>query len=73
MKTRTIEDKKGAKRSIMEINADYMEMLDGKPQPQAQQQPYAQPYVQQQPYMQQPYAQPQYPQQQYVGADEPPF
>ena len=34
MRTRNYEDKTGAKRTIMEINAETIEMLDGKPQSQ---------------------------------------
>lgn len=42
MRTRSYEDRNGVKRSVMEINAEVMEMLDGKqqyaqqPQPQPQ-------------------------------------
>ena len=43
MRTRNYEDKTGAKRTIMEINAETIEMLDGKQQSQQQQpQQYAQ-------------------------------
>lgn len=38
MRTRTYDDRNGVKRSIMEISAETVEMLDTKPQ-QAQQQP----------------------------------
>lgn len=38
MRTRQYESKDGIKRSIMEINADMLEMLDGKPTNQQQQQ-----------------------------------
>lgn len=38
MRTRSYEDRNGVKRTIMEINAELLEMLDGKPQ---QQQPSA--------------------------------
>lgn len=53
MRTRSYEDKNGVKRSVMEINAEVMEMLDGKQQNQQQQQ-YEQPQYNAQP------AQPQY-------------
>ena len=49
MRTRSYEDRNGVKRSVMEINAEVMEMLDGKQQNQQQQQ-----------YEQQPQPQPQY-------------
>lgn len=45
MRTRSYEDKSGVKRSVMEINADTIEMLDSKQQsqqPQVQPQPQAQ-------------------------------
>lgn len=42
MRTRSYEDRNGIKRSVMEINAEVMEMLDGKQQNQQQQQ-YEQP------------------------------
>lgn len=37
MRTRSYEDKSGVKRSVMEINADTIEMLDSKQQSQQQQ------------------------------------
>lgn len=44
MRTRSYEDKSGVKRSVMEINADTIEMLDSKQQSQQQQvQPQPQP------------------------------
>ncbi len=45
MRTQSYEDKSGVKRSVMEINADTIEMLDSKQQsqqPQVQPQPQAQ-------------------------------
>jgi len=53
MRTRSYEDRNGVKRSVMEINAEVMEMLDGKQQNQQQQQ-YEQPQYNAQPAQQQP-------------------
>lgn len=39
MRTRQYDDKSGVSRSIMEIHAESMEMLDSKQQQQGQQQP----------------------------------
>lgn len=55
MRTRSYEDRNGVKRSVMEINAEVMEMLDGKQQNQQQQQ-----YEQQQHNAQPAQQQPQY-------------
>lgn len=46
MRTRSYEDRNGVKRSIMEINAEVMEMLDGKQQNQQPQQTQPQYYAQ---------------------------
>lgn len=53
MRTRSYEDRNGVKRSIMEINAEVMEMLNGKQQNQQPQQ--AQPQYYAQPTPQAPY------------------
>lgn len=53
MRTRSYEDRNGVKRSVMEINAEVMEMLDGKQHNQQQQQ-YEQPQYNAQPAQHQP-------------------
>ena len=64
MRTRSYEDKSGVKRSVMEINADTIEMLDSKQQSQQPQQ-----YAQQE----QPQPQPQYSSQGNGGDGDLPF
>lgn len=54
MRTRQYESRDGIKRSIMEINADMLEMLDGKPTSQQQQTSQAPQHPQSQKYMEQP-------------------